>query len=118
MATIHLSKGGFLTRVADINTNPDDWKFLGSKPALIDFHAKWCGPCKTLSPIIDQLADEYNGQVDIYKVDVDSEPELARYFNIRSVPTLVFIPMNDGPQIVTGAYPKREIANAIDTVLL
>lgn len=118
MAAIHLSKAGFLRRVNNFEQNPNEWKFLGDKPALIDFHAKWCGPCKTISPIIDQLADEYDGKVDIYKVDVDSEPELSNYFGIRSVPTLVFIPLGAEPQIVAGAYPKQEIAHAIDTVLL
>ncbi|MBQ4916549.1 MAG: thioredoxin domain-containing protein [Muribaculaceae bacterium] len=118
MATINLSKGGFTRRVANIELSPNDWKFLGDRPALIDFHAKWCGPCKRLSPIIDELAEDFNGKVDVYKVNVDDEPELANYFNIRTVPTLVFVPMNDMPKLVSGAYPKQEIAHAIDTLLL
>lgn len=118
MATVNLSKGGFLKRVSNFEQNPDEWKFLGNKPALIDFHAKWCGPCQKLSPIIDELAKEYHGKVDIYKVNVDDEPELSELFKLRSVPTLAFIPMNDVPHLVSGAYPKQEIAHAIDTLLL
>ena len=118
MATIHLSKGGFIRRVANLEQGPNDWHFLGNKPALIDFYATWCAPCKAISPLIDELAEEYNGKVDIYKVNVDDEPELSTFFNIRSVPTLVFIPMNGAPQIATGAFPKKEIAHAIVTILL
>lgn len=118
MASINLTKGGFMRRVANYEQNVDNWKFLGDKPALIDFHAKWCAPCRSLSPIIDELAQEYHGKVDIYKVNVDDEPELSSLFNIRTIPTLVFIPMNDMPHIVSGAYPKQEISHAIDTVLL
>lgn len=118
MATIHLSKDGFIRRVANLDKSPSDWKFLGDKPAIIDFHATWCAPCKALSPIIDELANEYEGKVDIYKVNVDDEPELSNYFKIRTVPTLIFIPMNGAPQKATGAYPKKEIIQAIDTLLL
>jgi len=118
MATIHLSKGGFLRRVANFEQSPNEWKFLGDKPALIDFYASWCAPCKALSPIIDELANEYNGKVDIYKVNVDDEPEQSSIFNIRSVPTLVFIPMNNAPQIATGTFPKKELSQAINKILL
>ena len=91
MATIHLTKAGFENRVADIVKLAEGWNFKGQRPALIDFYAKWCGPCQRLSPIIDELAEEYDGRVDIYKVDVDAEQELAKLFKVRSIPTLVYI---------------------------
>ena len=80
MTTIHLTKGGFLRKVANYLVHPGEWKFLGERPALIDFYAPWCGPCKSLSPVLDELAKEYAGRVDIYKVNVDDEPELASLF--------------------------------------
>lgn len=114
MATINLTKGGFLRKVANYLTNPDEWKFLGERPALIDFYAPWCGPCKALSPVLDELAKEYEGRVDIYKVNVDDEPELASLFRIRSVPTLVFAPMEGAPQIASGAPSKSQLKKALD----
>ena len=98
MKATHLTKADFLTKVANYETNPNEWKFLGERPALIDFYATWCGPCKMLAPVLDELADEYQGQVDIYKVDVDAEEELAALFGIRSVPSLLFVPMAGSPQ--------------------
>ena len=92
MATIHLTKDEFLKRVSNIEENGDSWKFLGDKPAVVDFYAQWCGPCKALSPILDEVSDEYAGKVDIYKVDVDQEEDLAVAFGIRTIPTLLFIP--------------------------
>ena len=114
----HLTKAEFFKKVYNYEKNPTEWKYEGKKPCLIDFYASWCGPCKRLSPIIDELAEDFNSKVDVYKVNVDDEPELANYFNIRTVPTLVFVPMNDMPKLVSGAYPKQEIAHAIDTLLL
>ena len=73
MAIVNLTKGGFLRKVANYEANPTEWKFLGDKPALIDFYASWCGPCKALSPVLDELAKEFDGKVDIYKVNVDNE---------------------------------------------
>lgn len=108
----------FLTRVANYEANPNEWKFLGERPALIDFYATWCGPCKMLAPVLDELADEYAGQVDIYKVNVDEEEELAALFGIRSVPSLLFVPMNGTPQMAQGALPKKNLKDAIQNVLL
>ena len=87
MKAIHLTKADFLTKVANYETNPNEWKFLGERPALIDFYATWCGPCKMLAPVLDELAEEYEGKIDIYKIDVDAEEELAALFGIRSVPS-------------------------------
>ena len=114
MTTIHLTKGGFLRKVANNLVHPGEWKFLGERPALIDFYAPWCGPCKSLSPVLDELAKEYAGRVDIYKVNVDDEPELASLFRIRSVPTLVFAPMEGDPHIAMGAPTKGQLKKAID----
>ena len=114
MSAVHLTKADFLTRVANYEANPNEWKFLGERPALIDFYATWCGPCKMLAPVLDELADEYAGQVDIYKVNVDEEEELAALFGIRSVP----LPMNGTPQMAQGALPKKNLKEAIQNVLL
>lgn len=118
MATINLTKDGFLRRVADFESNPNEWKFLGERPALIDFFATWCGPCKALSPILEEVAKEYDGRVDIYKVDVDQEEELSALFNIRTVPSLLFVPMSGQPQLMSGVLPKQQLVNLIEEKLL
>ena len=118
MATIHLTKRDFLTKVANYEVDFEEWKFLGDKPALIDFYASWCGPCKGLAPVLEELSEEYAVKIDIYKIDIDEEPELAGIFNIRSVPTLIFAPMQGNPQIAQGALPKPTLKEAINEVLL
>lgn len=118
MATVHLTKPDFLKKVANYEVNPEEWKFLGERPALIDFYASWCGPCKALAPILEEVSDEYEGKVDIYKIDIDEEPELASIFGIRSVPTLIFSPMEGTPRMAQGALPKPELKKAIEQVLL
>lgn len=118
MATIHLTKRDFLTKVANYEVDYQEWKYLGERPALIDFYASWCGPCKGLAPVLEELSDEYEGKIDIYKIDIDEEAEIANIFNIRSVPTLLFVPMNGNPQIAQGALPKPVLKEAIDKVLL
>lgn len=117
MAIVNLTKGGFLRKVANYEANPTEWKFLGDKPALIDFYASWCGPCKALSPVLDELAKEFDGKIDIYKVNVDNERELASLFRIRSVPTLVFVPMHGDPQVATGALSRVQLKNALNSIL-
>lgn len=117
MATINLTKGGFLRKVYDYETNPNEWKFLGARPALIDFYASWCGPCKALAPVLDELSMEYAGRVDIYKVNVDDEEELAALFKVRSIPTLLFVPMNGNPQVSMGAMSKAELAKRLDELI-
>lgn len=118
MKTIHLSKSDFLTKVANYETTPNEWKYLGDKPAIVDFYASWCGPCKTIAPILEELAAEYGDQIYIYKVDTEEEQELAAAFGIRSIPTLLFIPMDGEPQMSQGAMPKASFKEAIEKVLL
>ena len=118
MKTIHLTKQEFLTKVANYEESPAEWKYLGDKPAIVDFYASWCGPCKTIAPILDDLAEEYDGQIYIYKIDTEEEEELAAAFGIRSIPTLLFIPMEGQPQMAQGALPKATFKQAIDEVLL
>jgi thioredoxin len=118
MKAIHLTKEEFLKKVVNYEANPNEWKYLGDKPCIVDFYASWCGPCKIVSPILEELAGEYEGEIYIYKIDTEKEEELAQAFSIRSIPTLMFIPMNGDPQIVRGALPKSELKIAIDSVLL
>lgn len=118
MKTIELTKADFLTKVSNFETNPTEWKYLGDKPAIIDFYASWCGPCKTIAPILEELAAEYGDSIIIYKVNTEQEQELAAAFGIRSIPSLLFVPMNEQPQMVQGAMPKASFKEAIDKVLL
>jgi|SRR5574344_201052 thioredoxin len=118
MKTIQLTKSEFLTKVMDFEKNPQTWKYLGDKPAIIDFYATWCGPCKSLAPVLEDLAAEYDGQIYIYKVDVDKERELAGVFGVQSIPTLLFIPMNGEPSIMQGAQPKASLKESIESILL
>ena len=96
----------------------DERKFLGKKPVVLDFHAKWCGPCKALSPILEELDKEYGGKVDIYKMDIEDELEVAQQFNVMSVPTLVFIPTKGKPAIQAGAPSKDALKEIINKRLL
>jgi len=113
-----LTKEQFLRRIADYEKNPDSFRFLGSRPALIDFYAGWCGPCKMLAPVLEELSDEYAGRVDIYKVDVEQEEELAALFRVRSIPTLVYIPMDGQIRVTQGAVGKPQLKEAIENILL
>ena len=107
-----------MEKVVNYEQNPNEWKFLGDKPAIIDFYASWCGPCKAFAPVLEEVAEEYKGVIDVYKVITENEEELAAVFNIRSIPTILFIPVNGQPQIVTGAMPKPQLIEAIERVLL
>ena len=118
MTTIHLTKAEFLSKVANFETNPTEWKYLGDKPALIDFYADWCGPCKAIAPVLEELAAEYGDRIYIYKINTETEPELASAFGIRSIPSLLFVPMNAQPQMAAGALPKQQLKEAIDNLLL
>lgn len=118
MNTIALTKADFLKKVVDYEKNPTEWKYLGDKPALVDFYATWCGPCKALAPVLEELAAEYKDQIYIYKIDTDAEQELAAAFGIRSIPTLLFIPMEGKPQMAQGALPKATLKKAINEIML
>lgn len=118
MKTINLTKAEFLNKIANYETSPTEWKYLGDKPAIIDFYASWCGPCKAIAPVLDELAAEYADSIYIYKIDTEKEQELAAAFGIRSIPTLLFVPMEGNPQVVQGALPKASLKEAIDTILL
>lgn len=107
----------FIDQVVDFK-NAKEWDYKGDKPAVIDFYATWCGPCKKLSPILDELSSEYAGNVLFYKVDVDREQELAGAFGIQSIPMVLLIPKEGKPYVVQGLRPKAELKEAIDSVLL
>ena len=110
-----LNKETFKEKVFDYENNTE-WKFNGDKPAIIDFYADWCGPCKMITPIMEELSNEYNGLVDIYKIDTDKEQELAALFQIRSIPSVLFIPVNDKPRMAVGAMPKEGYTSAIKDI--
>jgi len=114
--TKNLTKETFIEKVFDFE-NEKEWKFKGDKPAVIDFYASWCGPCKVVAPILDELATEYEGKVDIYKIDTENEPELAGAFGIRSIPSILLIPMGEDPQMSMGALPKEGFEEAFKEVL-
>lgn len=118
MSTIHLTTSEFKQQIADFENNPNEWKYLGDKPAIVDFYATWCGPCKSLAPILEELSNEYEGKVNIYKIDVDKEELLAAAFGINTIPTLLFVPMDGNPQMTQGAQPKQILKQTIETVLL
>lgn len=115
---VQMNKAMFLERVFNYEKNPDTWVYEGNKPAIVDFYADWCGPCKKIAPIMAQLAEEYKDQIVIYKVDTDKERELAQVFQIRSIPSILFIPAEGQPQMTMGALPKAEFEKMIKEVLL
>ena len=117
MAIEHLTKELFLSKVFNFEAN-QEWKFEGKLPCIIDFYADWCGPCKMVAPILEELATEYKGKIDIYKIDTEAEQELAGAFGIRSIPSMLFVPMNEQPQMSVGALPKDSLKQAIGDVLL
>lgn len=118
MKVQQLTKAEFLSKVDDFEAGKSEWKFKGERPAIVDFYATWCGPCKALAPVLEELAEEYAGRVDFYKVDSDREQELSAVFGIRSIPSLLFCPMEGEPQMMRGAAPKDELRKAIEQILL
>ncbi|MFV0470403.1 MAG: thioredoxin [Dysgonomonas sp.] len=118
MKAIPLNKIDFLKKVANYEADPSNWKYLGDKPAIIDFYADWCGPCKAIAPVLEELAGEYEGEIYVYKVNTEEEQELAALFGIRSIPSLLFVPMDEAPRMAQGAVPKMELKKAIDEILL
>lgn len=118
MKTTLLTKQEFLRKVANYEANPKEWKFEGDIPCIVDFYADWCGPCKMVAPILEELAQEYAGKINIYKVDTEAEQELASAFGIRSIPSLLFCPIGEPPQMAKGAMGKQDFKKAINEVLL
>jgi len=111
-----LTKETFLVKVFNFEKNKE-WKFEGDLPCIIDFYADWCGPCKAVAPVLEELSDDYNGKVNIYKVDTEAEQELAAAFGIRSIPSMLFVPKDGEPQMAQGALPKHQLEQLIGYVL-
>lgn len=117
MPTVKLTADRFKEEVFDY-TKEKDWKFKGDKPAIIDFYADWCGPCQMVAPVLEELSDTYKDEVAIYKVDTEVEQELSAVFRIRSIPSILFIPMDKQPMMQAGALPKSALENLIKTELI
>lgn len=113
----HLTSETFKQKVFNYEVNKE-WKFEGQLPCIIDFYADWCGPCKSVAPILEELSKEYEGKINIYKVDTDKQQELAAVFGIQSIPSILFCPMNEPPQTAVGALPKPTFIQAINDLLL
>ncbi len=113
----HLTKQTFLKKVFNYEVNKE-WKFEGKLPCIIDFYADWCQPCKIVAPILEELAVEFEGKINIYKVNTEQEVELASAFGIRSIPSMLFCPAEGQPQMAVGALPKETLIQAINDVLL
>jgi len=114
--TENLTKKVFLEKVFNYEAN-QEWTFEGNVPAVIDFYADWCGPCKMIAPILEELSEEYGDKINIYKIDTEAEQELAAAFGIRSIPSMLFCPMEGQPQMANGALPKQELERIIADVL-
>lgn len=118
MNTIHLSEEDFVRRVANYRKPRAEWHYLGDRPAIVDFYAGWCGPCRVLAPVLEEIAAAYKGEIYVYKVDVDQCEAIADAYDIRSIPTTFFIPSAGQPVRMVGAISKREIERQISEVLL
>ena len=114
--TEHLTADTFKEKVFNYETNKE-WKFEGEKPCLIDFYADWCGPCKMVAPILEELSEEYEGKLDIYKVNTEEQRELSAIFGIQSIPSLLFVPKDGQPQMAMGVLPKDTLEKAFKDVL-
>jgi thioredoxin len=112
-----INSAEFKKLVSDYEGGYKNWKFIGKRPVIIDFYADWCGPCKKLAPIVDELSKEYKGKIDFYKIDIDANPDIAKAYSISSIPMLLLVPATGSPQVVTGLYPKEELVKAINYVI-
>jgi thioredoxin 1 len=117
MHTIQLTTQDFKDKIFNYEQE-QDWKYTGTLPAIIDFYADWCGPCKMVAPVLEQLAKEYEGKLAIYKVDTEKEIEQASVFGIQSIPTFLFIPVQGAPSMQPGAFPKKTFQQVIEEYLL
>lgn len=115
--TIKLTTEDFKQKVFDYTKN-QEWKYEGTLPAIVDFYADWCGPCKMVAPVLEQLAKQYEGKLLIYKVDTEAEAELSAVFGIRSIPTFLFIPVEGAPMMQPGAFPKNVFEKVIEEHLV
>lgn len=114
---IHIDEATFKKEVFNYE-NATEWKYLGDKPAIVDFYADWCRPCKIIAPIMEELAEKYEGKIVIYKVNTDQNRNLASAFGIQSIPSILFIPMKGKPTMGKGAYPKETFEKVIKEILL
>jgi thioredoxin len=112
----HLTKETFKEKVFNFEANKD-WKFEGELPCVIDFYADWCGPCKMVAPVLEELQEEFKGKLNIYKVDTEAQRELAGMFGIQSIPSILFVPSEGQPQMAMGALPKDSFKQAFKEVL-
>ena len=117
MGTIHLTAQEFKDRIFDYEKE-EQWKYKGELPAIVDFYAEWCGPCKAIAPVLEELSIEYSDRIIIYKIDTDKEAELSSLFGIQSIPTILFIPLEGSLMIQKGALPKHVLQQVIDERLL
>ena len=117
METVYLTAKDFREKIFDYEKG-EDWNYKGDVPAIIDFYAEWCGPCKAIAPVLEELAIEYSDKLIIYKIDTDKELELSSLFGIQSIPTLLFIPMQGSLMVQKGALPKNVLKQVIDEKLL
>jgi thioredoxin len=115
MAVEHLTLESFKQKIFNFD-KLKEWDYQGENPCIIDFYAKWCGPCKIIAPVIEELSEEYCCKVDFFKVNTEEEPELAGVFGVQSIPTLLFVPTNGKPQMAMGALPKSTFKQLIQEV--
>ena len=118
MNVINLTEKEFIQHVADYHAPHSSWHYFGNLPAIVDFYAGWCGPCRVVAPVLEELAEVYKDQIVVYKVDVDRCEVLAEAYDIRSIPTTLFIPMKGRPVKMVGAISKKELDRQIHEVLL
>ena len=117
MATIQLTTQDFKDRIFNYEED-QEWRYKGTLPAIIDFYADWCGPCKMVAPVLEELSEQYQDELVIYKVNTEKERELSSVFGIQSIPTFLFIPVDGNPIMQPGAFPKKVFQQVIEERLL